>query len=113
MRQFKKQTQIDPLVFRHPMRPAIKRPIRPSALDVGVEVLAQRWCCQQPVNCAFVDFTVMVVGAIQRDDHVLLGCIIANALHDAATVNVLALESLKWNVTPILDAHGFGVGRVE
>lgn len=47
------------------------------------------------------------------NDLFALGCVIADTFDKAASVNVLALEGIKGNVTAIFDAHGFAVGRVK
>jgi hypothetical protein len=50
----------------------------------------------------------MVVGALIQDDHVLLGRVIANPLHGAATVNGGTLEGVEGDRAAISDSYGLG-----
>jgi hypothetical protein len=53
------------------MCPAIKRPIRSAAPDIGLEVSAHGFRGQECVNSALSYLAVVVVGALEQDDHVL------------------------------------------
>jgi hypothetical protein len=90
------------------MCPAIKRPIRSAAPDIGLEVSAHGFRGQECVNSALSYLAVVVVGALEQDDHVLLGRVITNPLHEAATVNGGTLESVKGDGAAIFDCHSLG-----
>jgi hypothetical protein len=55
----------------------------------------------------------VVVGALEQDDHVLLGRVIANPLLEAATVNGGTLESVERDGAAILDSHSLSGGNVR
>ena len=48
-----------------PMRPAIKRPVRPAALDVGNKILAQGCGAQERAHRTLVNLAIMIVGALE------------------------------------------------
>ena len=92
------------------MRPAVKRPIRPTAFDVGIEVSAHGFRAQQFIDRALANLAVVVICAVEQDDHVLLGRVIANPLDEAATVNSGALEGVEGYWAAILDINGLRHG---
>ena len=58
-------------IHRHPVHPAIKRPIRSAALDVGVEVSTHGIRSHERVHRALANLAIMIVSALEQDDHVL------------------------------------------
>ena len=53
----------------------------------------------------------MIVGVLEQDDHVLLGDVIANPLHEAAAVNGGTFESVERDGAAVFDSHGFSSGN--
>ena len=88
------------------MCPAIKRPVRSAALDIGFEILAHGCGAQERVHCALDNLAVVIVGPLEQDDHVLLHRVIANPLYEAATLNGGTLEGVERHGAAIFDGYG-------
>ena len=63
-------------------------------------------------HCRGVDFAVLVVGAVELNDHVSLYFVVANAGNVAVVFNVRALECGKRDGTKVFDLNGFCLGNL-
>ena len=75
------------LIRRHTMSAAIE-----SAFDVGIEVSPHRLRTSQRTHSARVNLAVVIVSALQADDHVLLFPVIADTGDETAPADGFALE---------------------
>jgi len=76
------------------MGSAIIRTIRTRPFDVRVIELPHRWRAHQAVKRRGWQFAIVVVRALQANDHVALRLIVTNALDEATAVDVTAFERL-------------------
>ncbi len=88
------------------MRPAIIWAIR--APDVAIEELAHRGCAHQAVEGGRRKFAVLIIAALDADDHGALRMIVADALNEAAAGDVAAFERPEVDGTAIPDINRFG-----
>jgi len=94
------------------MRPAIKRPIASPAFDVGLVIAAHGRRSLQGGNRTGIYLTVMVVGPLQLDNHVLVGGVVADAPDEATAGDSFTLEGCELDRTAIFDIDRFsGSGR--
>ena len=65
------------------------------------------------MNCfhrALANLAVVIVGALEQDNHVLLRDVVANPLHEAATVNDSAFEAVERDGAAVFDSHSLRCG---
>jgi hypothetical protein len=90
------------------VRPAIKRAVRPPAFYVLIVELAHRWRAHQGIKRGRRKFAIMIIRAAQANDHIGLRFIVANALNEAASADVIALKCFEIDWATIFDVNGFG-----
>lgn len=93
------------------MRPAVKRPIGSAAPDVGIEIPAHRCGAQELVHSDRSDLAVMIVGAFEQDDHVMLSRVIADPLYEATAVSGSTCKAVEGDGAAVLDCHGFSAAH--
>ncbi len=70
------------------MRAAVKRPIRSTSPNIGLEKLMFRSGGLQCGHGCSAYLAVVVVGAIELDDHVPFFLVVADAIYVAVTMHV-------------------------
>jgi hypothetical protein len=96
------------LIIRIPVRPALVRTIRARSPDILIEKLAHGWRAHQTVERQRRKFTILIVNALDVDDHMVLGLVVTDTLNEAAPVNVPALERLEIDGAAISHIDRFG-----
>ncbi len=77
------------------MRTAVKRPIRSTAPNIGLEELVFRSGGLQGCHGCSAYLAVVVVGAVELDDHVPFFLVVANAIYVAVTMHVCTRERVQ------------------
>jgi hypothetical protein len=91
-----------------PMRPAIVWAIRAGSPDAAIEKLPHRRRAHQGRERRCRKFAVLIVNAVDVDDHLALGFIVTDALNEAAPVDIPALERPEIDGAAISDVDRFG-----
>src|SRR4051812_25356303 len=91
------------LVARNPVGAAVERSILPATLDVRVVELPHRRRDNEGVERRWWQFTIMIIGALEVDQHVSLRLVVADALNEAAARCVGAGERLEIDGASIFD----------
>ena len=89
------------------MRPAIVAAVRSRSPDIPVEVLAHRGRAHQVVERRRRDVAVLVVAAVDADDQIVLGFVVADPLYEAAPVDIPAFEWAEVDRATIPDLYRF------
>jgi hypothetical protein len=95
-------------MIRISMRPACIRANRARSPDIPIEKLPHRWCGHQTIERLRRKFTILIVNALDADDHVALGLVVTDTLNEAAPVDVPALERLEIDRAAISHVDRFG-----
>jgi hypothetical protein len=95
-------------MIRISMRPALIRTIRARSPDIPIEKLPHGWCGHQTVERLGRKFTILIVNALDADDHMALGLVVADTLNEAAPVDVPAFERLEIDSAAISHVDRFG-----
>jgi len=73
-----------------------------------MEKLPHRWCAHQTVERLRRKFTILIVNALDADDHMALGLVVTDTLNEAAPVDVPAFERLEIDRAAISHVDCFG-----
>jgi hypothetical protein len=95
-------------MIRISMRPASIRTIRARSPDIPIEKLPHGWCAHQAVECLRRQCAILIVDALDTDDHLALGAVVTDTLNEAAPVDVSAFERLEINSAAISHVDRFG-----
>lgn len=90
------------------MRTTVERPVSTVAANAALEELSLRAGRAEPLHRRCIDFTVVVVGRSELDDHVPLRLVIANARYVTSFLHIRARKSVKRNSAVVLDLDSFG-----
>ena len=77
------------------MGSAVKRPIRSTATNIGLEKLIFRSGGLQGCHGCSAYLAVLVVGAVELDDHIPLFLVVADAIYVAVTMHVCTRERVQ------------------
>jgi hypothetical protein len=84
------------------------RTIRARSPDILIEKLAHGWCAHQTVERQRRKLAILIVNALDVDDHMASGLVVTDTLNEAAPVNVPALERLEIDGAAISYVDRFG-----
>jgi hypothetical protein len=95
-------------MIRISMRPALIRTIRARSPDISIEKLPHGWCAHQTLERPRRKFTILIVNALDADDHKALGLVVTDTLKEGAPVDVPAFERLEIDSAAISHVDRFG-----
>src|SRR5882762_2992864 len=98
-------------MIRLPMRAAIVAVARTRFPDILVEKLAHRRRGHEAVEGLLRQIAIIIVAAPDADDQIALRVIVADALDQAAAVDVAAFERRKVDRAAVLDVDPLRANR--
>ena len=96
------------LIGRRFMRPAGVRPGSPGAFDVRPVIPSHRGRVQKRIERLLRQIAMLVVGRVALDQHMAAFGIVADPAYDAAPGDVLTVERLEIDRSPIFHANDLG-----
>ena len=94
------------------MRSAVERPVSTATANATLEELSLRAGRAEPLHRRCIDFTVVVVGRSELDDHVPLRLVIANARYVTSFLHIRACGSVKRHSAVVLNLDSFCRGNL-
>lgn len=93
------------------MRSAIERSIGSGPFDLLIVKLPHRGGRHEGIECRRRQFAVVIIGALQIDEHVALRLVVTDPLNEAAARRIGASERFQVDAAAVLDVDRFGDRR--